>query len=111
VQNLLLLLLCVLLFTTSDAIAARWGRKPDAISVVAILLVGPFAYFLFGYLAANTSLAKMGGYVNCGIVLCTALAGVAFFGERPSRTAWLAIGIIVSGLALLSVSRVAREGP
>lgn len=101
-----LLVLCALTFTCADYFAARWGHRGDLRSLSVVLLIGPLAYLLFGYLAKATSLAKMGGYVNSGIVLFTTAAGIAFLNERPDRTTWMGIGLIVVGLALLAQGQV-----
>jgi len=106
--TILMLLFCVFLFTTGDYFATRWGQEREHSDLLLTLAVGPFGYLLFGYLAANTSLAKMGGYVNCGIVLCSALAGVIFFDERLNRTSWLGIFVIIVGIALLSLGKVSK---
>lgn len=106
----LTLVACVLVFSTADTLAARWGHTRDRASLAFVLLVGPFGYLLFGRLAAVTSLAKMGAYVNCGIVLGTAIAGVLFLHERPSRLTWLGIVVVAAGLVLVSLGKVSREG-
>lgn len=108
-NRFLTLVVCVLVFTTADYFAARWGQARDRASLLIVLLVGPLAYLLFGRLAATTSLAKMGAYVNCGIVLSTAAAGVFFLGERPSRLTWLGVLVVAVGLALISLGKVSRE--
>lgn len=101
-----LLLLCVLIFSTADYFAAKWGSSRDGISLAVVLIVGPFAYLLFGYLASSTSLSKMGGYVNSGIILCTALAGIIFLGERPNKITFIGLAIIITGITLLSFGKV-----
>jgi drug/metabolite transporter (DMT)-like permease len=106
--KLLLLVLCVLVFSTADYFAARWGDQRDGKSLAVTLLVGPFAYLLFGHLAATTSLVKMGAYVNSGIVLGTAAAGFFLLSERPNRTTWIALCLIVAGITLLGVGKVGR---
>lgn len=75
-------------------------------SLLFTLCIGPFAYLVFGHLASTTSLAKMGGYVNSGIVIFSALFGVYFLGERPNKLTWVALGVIVLGVALLSFGKV-----
>ena len=107
--KILLLVLCVSLFSAGDYCAARWGQTRNAGSLALVLLVGPFAYLLFGHLAATTSLSKMGAYANAGIVLATALAGIVLMGERPNRMTWIGLGVIVVGITLLSLGRVERE--
>lgn len=104
--NLLLLLLCVLLFSISDYFAAKWGYSRDNLSLILALTLGPFSYLLFGYLVATTSLSKMTSYVCVGIILCSVLAGFFLLDERPNRLTWIALGIIVIGLTLLSIGKV-----
>ena len=105
-----LFLACVLVFSVADYLAARWGCTRDRPSLVLALLIGPFAYLLFGHLAAGNSLAKMAAYVNSGIVLASVAAGFLFLSERPNRTTWIALAIIVIGLTMLSFGRVHRDG-
>jgi drug/metabolite transporter (DMT)-like permease len=107
-SRFLLLVLCVLVFSAADFFAARWGHTRDRASLLVVLLVGPCAYLVFGRLAAVSSLAAMGAYVNCGIVLGTAAAGVLLLGERPSRTTWIGILVVVLGLALVSLGKMSR---
>lgn len=106
--QLALVVLCVLIFTAADYFAARWGITRDRTSLALALLIGPFAYVLFGHLAAQTSMARMGGYVSGGIVLATALGGVLLLGEKPDRTTWLGLATIVVGLTLLAHGQVQR---
>ena len=107
--NLLLLILCVLIFSACDYFAAKWGYSRDTGSMVIALVLGPIAYLFFGYLAATTSLSKMGSYVCVGIILCSVLAGFVLLGERPNRTTWLALAVIVVGLTMLSFGKVDRS--
>lgn len=106
----LTLILCVTVFCAADYFAARWGQSRDRFSLAVVLLVGPFAYLLFGHLAAMASLTKMVGYVSCGIVMGGAVVGVFLLDERPNRMTWLGLVVVVAGLVLLSLGKVAREG-
>lgn len=104
--SVLLLLVCVGLFSTADWLASRWAMTGGVMPLGFVLVVGPCAYLLFGHLAATGSLAKVGSYVNAGVVVGTVLAGVFLLGERPDRTAWTGIACIVLGLAMLAAGRV-----
>lgn len=104
--NLILILICVLIFSTADYFAAKWGYDRDTRSLVLVLLIGPFAYLLFGYLAATTSLSKMGSYVCIGIILCSVVAGYFLLDERPNRLTWIGLSVITIGLIILSVGKV-----
>jgi drug/metabolite transporter (DMT)-like permease len=108
--RLLTLLACVLLFSVADYFAARWGYSRERTSFVLVFLIGPCAYLLFGHLAASDSLARVGAYANCGIVLATALAGVLLLAERPDRTTWIGLGIVLIGLATIALGKVERGG-
>ena len=109
-NQVLLLIFCILLFTTGDYFAAKWGYERNNISLVLALVIGPFAYVVFGYLAAAGSLGRMCAFVNSGIVICAALAGIIFLGERPDRMTLVALGVIVLGLTLLSMGNVESGG-
>ncbi len=107
--TILTIVFCVLLFSAGDYFAARWGQNRGIVDLGLALSIGPFAYLVFGYLVAkDESLAKMASYVCCGIVLCSALAGVIFFDERLNRTSWLGIFVIIVGIALLSMGKVSK---
>ncbi len=109
--KIVLFVLCVLVFSTADYFAARWGDERDARSLLLVLAIGPFAYLLFGHLAAQTSLARMGAYVNSGIVLGTTLAGVLLLAERPSRTTWFGLALVAAGIVLVSAGKVSQAEP
>ena len=104
--GVVLMLGCVVMFSTCDYFATRWAAGHDGFSFWTTVLLGPFAYLLFGHLASTTSLAKMGAYVNCGIVLATTFAGVLLVGERLNLTSWIGILVIIVGIALLSMGKV-----
>ncbi len=106
VNRLLLLVLTIVAFTSADYFATRWGHVRDTKNLALVIAIGPFAYLLFGHLAASTSLVQMGAYVNCGIVLGATVAGVLLFGERPDAMTKIGIGVIVIGLLLLGLGKV-----
>jgi drug/metabolite transporter (DMT)-like permease len=106
--DFLLLIVCVLFFSVADYFAAKWGYARDTKSLFLVMLIGPFAYLLFGYLAATTSLSKMVSYVCVGIIFCSIISGYFLLGERPNRLTWIALGIIVVGLVLLAIGKVER---
>ncbi|GEM_PF-942009 len=105
-MHIILLILCVLVFSTADYFAANWGNTRETKSLILTLAIGPFAYILFGLLATTTSLAKAGGYVNSGIVLCSAAAGILFLGERLNKLSMIGLGVIILGLVLLVMGKV-----
>ena len=103
----LLLLLCILLFSSVDLLAVKWAANGSLLFFCLCVLLGPTAYLLFGHLGAQGSLGKIGGYVNAGVVLATVAAGMIFLRERPDHLSWLGIGLIVSGIAVLNFGKVA----
>lgn len=105
------LILCVLVFVVADYFAARWGQSRDRFSLAVVLLLGPFAYLLFGHLAATSSLTKMAAYVCCGIVLGGAVAGFFLLDERPNHLTLLGLGMIVAGLVVLGLGQVHQRTP
>ena len=102
----LLLLLCVLIFSGTDVVATRWAKDGGLLPLLLCLALGPTGYLLFGQLAARTSLAQSGAYVNAGIVLATVLAAVIWQGERPDLRSWIGLGLVLAGLLVLSGGKV-----
>lgn len=79
--------------------ATRGRREPIAIlALLALLDTGGYVCFNLGVGHAATAIvaAASAPYATVPIVM-----GVSLFGERPTRTQWLGVGLVVAGVILL----------
>jgi drug/metabolite transporter (DMT)-like permease len=79
--------------------ATRGRREPIAIVVLLALLdTGGYVCFNLGVGHAATAIvaAASAPYATVPIVM-----GVSLFGERPTRTQWLGVGLVVAGVVVL----------
>lgn len=80
------------------------GRSPGllaAIAVIAVLDTGGYVFFSFGIRHADTSIVATASapYAVVPIVM-----GVALLGERPARSQWAGVALVISGLLLLGLA-------
>lgn len=71
------------------------------IALIAILDTGGYVFFNFGIRHADTSVVATASapYAVVPIVL-----GVLLLGERPARSQWAGVSLVISGLLLLGVA-------
>jgi chloramphenicol-sensitive protein RarD len=84
-----------------DRIAARLGRHPYSILVVAgFLETGGFVAFAYGLQVAAAWLVSLASSLG---PIVTVSAGVLLFAERPRPVQWLGIGLVLAGVGLVAV--------
>jgi drug/metabolite transporter (DMT)-like permease len=84
-----------------DRIAARLGRHPYSILVVAgFLETGGFVAFAYGLQVAAAWLVSLASSLG---PIVTVSAGVLLFAERPRTVQWLGIGLVLAGVGLVAV--------
>ncbi len=83
----------------SDTAATHGAKVPIAVlALLALLDTGGYVCFNLGVGHASTAIvaAASAPYATVPIVM-----GVSFFGERPTRTQWLGVGLVVVGVIVL----------
>ena len=107
-------------FPPADLVAWRFGGATALLALVArtapplppelrsrsVLLGGLLGLgFLLQTWALTHTDAMMSGFLTGTLVIFAPLINWAIFGQRPSRAAWVAVGIAAAGLTLLSLRR------
>jgi len=103
-ESILLLPLAVVILVSSGGIPV--GRFVPAIVVGALLALGNYAALMAAYRTADLSLAYP--VARGGVFLFLPLLGFIVFGERLDVRGWLALGLIVTGIMMLPLSRFDR---
>ena len=103
-ESILLLPLAVVIFVSSGGVPV--GRFVPAIVIGALLALANYAALMTAYRTADLSLAYP--VARGGVFLFLPLLGFIVFGERLDVRGWLALGLIVTGIMLLPLSRFDR---
>lgn len=90
------------LFILCDSLAAHWGKTQSWVSLAIVLVLGPFAYILFGLLNESKSLAVSSGMVNIMLIIGTVLVSVFVFKESLTLREWIGLGFGVIALVLMN---------
>lgn len=105
-KKVMLVVVCAVLFSCCDFLAAKWGKERQAWALAAVILAGPFAFVLFGRLCATTPVALVSGWVNVTLALFTIAIGIVVFRDRLTIRQWIGLAFAVVGLAMLVVKPV-----
>ena len=98
----ILVAVSAVLFIACDGLSAHWGKTANASSMVIALALAPFSYIFFALLNHRAELAVAGALVNTVVVFGAVVVGYFFFGEEPSRTQMVGIGMALGAVTLLN---------
>lgn len=91
------------LFILCDGLSAHWGKTANTTSIVLAISLSPLSYLFFAALNQRADLAVAGALVNTVVVLGAIVVGILVFGEQPSRTQIVGIGMAIGAVTLLNV--------
>lgn len=97
----LVLAVCASLFVVCDVLAANWGKNGSILSLVAMILLAPFSYVLFGYLNQKYPLSVISAWVVLALCVSTVFIGIVFFHDQLSLRQGVGVALAVVAISLL----------
>lgn len=93
---------CAVLFIVCDVLAANWGKNNSQASLVALLLVAPLAYVVFGYLNEQHALSVVSAWIVLVVCVSSVLLGLFVFDDQltAKQGAGVALAIVAGALLL-----------
>ena len=101
VFRLAVLALCASLFVVCDTLAAHWGKNGSTASLIAVIILAPFSYILFGYLNQRYPLAIVSAWVVLVLCVATVLIGIFFFGDHLTFRQGIGVVLAIIAMSLL----------
>jgi multidrug transporter EmrE-like cation transporter len=98
-----LLLLCAGLFIFSDFLSANWGKTGHIPSILLMIVLAPFSYFLFGVINKYMTLSVSSAIVNMLIVIGGVLVGIVYFKEGMSIPQGIGFVLALAAIYLLNM--------
>lgn len=103
-------LLCILLFVFCDYTITRWADRFHTHGhwtwrLFLVVIAAPAGMILFGLLSARYGLASMSCFVNTGVVVGAALAGVLFRKEQLSTYQMIGLALGLAALLFLNMGK------
>ena len=92
------------LFILCDALSAHWGKTDSRNSLLLVMALSPFSYYLFALVNQRVELAVAASLVNTMVVVGGILVGVVFFGETLSHLQMAGIGMAICAVTLLNMA-------
>ena len=100
-MQVLLALLCALMFIICDAFAANWAKTGSKQSLVYGAILVMVGYAIFAWLNKEWSLAQVGVFVNVTIAIGAVLVSFFFFKEQLAVIQWWGIGLGLISIYML----------
>ncbi len=101
-SRLAAIIVCSALFVICDALAANWGKNNSSASLVAVIVLAPFTYAMFGYLNQRYALSILSAWVVLGLCVSTVFIGIFYFHDEISTRQGIGLGLAVAAISLLA---------
>jgi len=108
----LLAIISAALFTLCDTLSKIWAQgDPMSKWFIYLVIISPFAYFLFGYVTRTYGLTLTSNIINILIVLFTPIIGLFYYKEWHMVTpiGYLGMAFAFIGLVLIIFFGVRTE--
>ena len=96
------IIVCAALFVLCDALAANWGKNGSTASLLAVVVLAPVSYALFGYLNQRYALSVLSAWVVLALCISTVLIGLFYFHDEVSLRQYAGLGLAVVAVSLLA---------
>lgn len=92
---------CGGLFILCDSLAAHWGKNQSITSLIAVIILAPFSYILFGYLNQKYPLSIISAWIVLAICIGTVLIGIFVFNDQLTFKQCIGLALAILSISLL----------
>ena len=97
----LIVIVCGGLFILCDSLAAHWGKNNSINALIAVILIAPLSYILFGYLNQRYALSVISAWTVLVICIGTVLVGIFFFHDQLTLKQSIGLFMAIISITLL----------